>query len=172
MAVATIEAVRQSDAVQLVLSGEWTLATLPQPISGLEASPARAGDQASPQWDYAAGLPPRQRRRDPALARLGTAVAGLAGRLFRPTERSLERVAAIHVAVDPGQPARSAEPLAWIVALGRLALSCWPATSRRWSPWSANWCWTSPHLCAFTRGTSPGGSSRPTFTRAVPRPYR
>ena len=38
-------------------------------------------------------------------------------------------------------------------------------------PWSANWCWTSLTSVA-NRGTSPGGSSRPTSTKAVPRPCR
>jgi phospholipid/cholesterol/gamma-HCH transport system permease protein len=36
MTVATIEALSQADGVQVRLSGDWTLVTLPPPISGLE----------------------------------------------------------------------------------------------------------------------------------------
>jgi phospholipid/cholesterol/gamma-HCH transport system permease protein len=119
MAVATIEAVRQSDAVQLVLSGEWTLATMPQPISGFEL---RLRDLAisKPGWDLAVDLPPRQRGRDPALARLGAAVAGLSGGVFRaPGAPRAGRGSA----PTSSQSNRQSHPLAWITVPGRLALS-------------------------------------------------
>jgi phospholipid/cholesterol/gamma-HCH transport system permease protein len=119
MAVATIEAVRQSDAVQLVLSGEWTLATMPQPISGFELASARSGDQQA-RVGLAVDLPPRQRGRDPALARVGAAVAGLSGGVFRaPSAPGAGR------GCRPRPPARAIgmEPLAWLTVPGGLALS-------------------------------------------------
>ena len=118
MAVATIEAVRQSDAVQLVLSGEWTLATMPQPISGFEL---RLRDLAisKPGWD----LRP--------ISRLDSAGAILLWRAWGRQWPASLAVSSGHRAlleraegISPDlQPEPSAEPLAWITVPGRLALS-------------------------------------------------
>jgi phospholipid/cholesterol/gamma-HCH transport system permease protein len=128
MAVATIEAVRQSDAVQLVLSGEWTLATMPQPISGFEL---RLRDLAisKPGWDLR------------SISRLDSAGAILLWRAWgRQWPASLAVSSGAPGAPRAGrgdrpdlQPEPSAEPLAWLTVPGRLA--CPLATIwRRWLP--------------------------------------
>ena len=113
-----IETVAQADTRRVVLSGEWTLTTLAQPISELEArlSALTAGN---PQWDMR------------PISRLDSTGAILLWRAWgrrwpaslaiSPAQRApLERVAAIHVAVDPGRPP---DRLAAVVALGRLTLT-------------------------------------------------
>lgn len=118
MSVARIDTVRQADAVQLVLSGDWTLATMPQPVSRFERDLHELGG-GNPVWDLR------------SIARMDSAGGILLWRAWgrrwpasleiSPRHRLLiERVEAIR---GDGEPVRSKEPLAWLVAIGRLVLA-------------------------------------------------
>jgi phospholipid/cholesterol/gamma-HCH transport system permease protein len=113
MTVATIEAVSQADGVQVRLSGDWTLVTLPPPISGLEL---RLRDLAAGNayWDLQ------------AIERMDSAGAILLWRAWgrqwpaslavsRAHRSLLERVEAIRADVEPERPSAS---WAWIRLLG------------------------------------------------------
>jgi phospholipid/cholesterol/gamma-HCH transport system permease protein len=113
MTVATIEALSQADGVQVRLSGDWTLVTLPPPISGLEL---RLRDLAAGNayWDLQ------------AIERMDSAGAILLWRSWgrqwpaslavsRAHRSLLERVEAIRADVEPERPSAS---WAWIRLLG------------------------------------------------------
>jgi phospholipid/cholesterol/gamma-HCH transport system permease protein len=129
MAVATIEAVRQSDAVQLVLSGEWTLATMPQPISGFEL---RLRDLAisKPGWDLR------------SISRLDSAGAILLWRAWGRQWPASLAVSSGHRAllerVEAVSPDLQPEQSAWSHWPGSLFLADWPCPLatiwRRWLP--------------------------------------
>ncbi|KFB67558.1 MlaE family lipid ABC transporter permease subunit [Candidatus Accumulibacter vicinus] len=118
MAVAAIESVKQADQERLVLSGDWTLATLPAPISALER---RLCDLAAshPGWDLL------------SVTRLDSAGAILLWRAWgrqwpavlaiSPGHRALlERIDAIRVDVQSALPKQSqSQPLTWLLALGQ-----------------------------------------------------
>jgi hypothetical protein len=100
-----------------VLSGDWTLATLPQPISGFERR-LRDLVVSHPGWDLRIDRAPGQRRRDPAVARLGTAVAGR-WRFLHSTGRfsNVSRQSA-----SMSSRSRRHQSLAWLLALGQRSL--------------------------------------------------
>lgn len=117
-ALATIETVRQAGTVQVVLSGDWTLATMPQPIARLELRLREAGAGQS-GWDLR------------SISRLDSAGAIVLWRAWGrrwPASLAvsaahrllLERVEAIAVDRDS---ARSTDPLAWVLLPGRLMLA-------------------------------------------------
>ena len=117
MAVAAIESVQRADQEQLVLSGDWTLATLPQPIAGFERR-LRDLVVSHPGWDLR------------MIARLDSAGAILLWRAWgrqwpeslaiSPQHRALlERVEAIRVDFEPEPQTPS---LAWLLALGQRSL--------------------------------------------------
>ncbi len=124
MAVAAIESVQRADQEQLVLSGDWTLATLPQPIAGFERR-LRDLVVSHPGWDLR------------MIARLDSAGAILLWRAWgrqwpeslaiSPQHRALlERVEAIRADVEPERPS----PWAWPMA----ALPWRPAVAGRRQP--------------------------------------
>ncbi|WP_299072405.1 ABC transporter permease [Accumulibacter sp.] len=117
MAVASIETVHRANSLQVQLAGDWTLATLPQPISRFEA---RLRELASREaaWDML------------SIARLDSAAAVVLWRswgrrwpaslaLSGEHRLLLERVEAIPADL----PARPSERLGWLLVPGRLALA-------------------------------------------------
>ncbi len=118
MTVATIEIVERAGTQQVQLAGDWTLATMPPPVSRLELRLRDLG-AGNPGWDLR------------SISRLDSAAAIVLWRAWgrqwpaalavSPQHRLLfERVETI--AAD-GAPAPARESLAWILALGRLTLS-------------------------------------------------
>ncbi len=119
MAVAAIATVERADTVQVVLSGDWTLATMPQPIAGLER---RLHELAAghPGWDLQ------------SISRLDSAGAIVLwhawGRQWprslalAPQHRSLlQRVEAIRVEVEPQRP-KPKPSTAGLLAVGQRSL--------------------------------------------------
>lgn len=95
MAAATIDVVDKTGVRQLVLAGDWRLATMPQPIAEFELH-LRQLAAGNPDWEL----------RSISLSAEHRAL--------------LERVASI--AREPEAPA-ARDPLAWITALGQLSLA-------------------------------------------------
>ena len=123
MAVAAIESVKQADQERLVLSGDWTLATLPQPISAFERCLCDLAAR-HPGWDLR------------SITRLDSAGAILLWRAWgrqwpavlaiSPGHRALlGRIEGVRVDVEPVLPKQS-RLLAWLLALGQ---GSWVAAS-------------------------------------------
>jgi len=117
MAAASIETVQRANSLHVQLAGDWTLATLPQPISHFEA---RLRELASREagWDLQ------------SITRLDSAAAIVLWRswgrrwpaslaLSGEHRLLLERVEAIPAEL-PGRPS---ERLGWLLVPGRLALA-------------------------------------------------
>ncbi|MEF8753475.1 MAG: ABC transporter permease [Accumulibacter sp.] len=119
MTAATIDVVDEAGVRQLVLAGDWRLATMPQPIAAFELRVRQLGT-GNPAWDLH------------LVSRLDSAGATLLWRawgrqwpssLILSVEHRalLERVAEISRDVEAPPAARDA--LAWIAALGQLSLA-------------------------------------------------
>ncbi|WP_300341958.1 ABC transporter permease [Accumulibacter sp.] len=118
MTAASIATVRQASSEQVLLAGDWTLATMPQPISTLELR-LRELAAGNPQWDLQ------------AIARMDSAGGILLWRAWgrqwpaslaiSPGHHSLiERVGRVP---GDGQPVRSPKRLAVLLTIGGLALA-------------------------------------------------
>jgi len=117
MSQATIETQPRIDSLRVLLAGDWTLATLPQPIAGFELR-LRELARADPGWDLL------------AITRLDSVGAILLWRSWGRRWPSSLAVSDSHrsllarvEAIQPAPPVPAREPLAWLVVPGRLSLT-------------------------------------------------
>ncbi len=116
MAQATVETRQRLDSVQIVLAGDWTLATLPQPISSVEQR-LRDLARVDPGWDLR------------AISRLDSVGAVLLWRSWGRRWPSSLAVSGTHrgllervEAIQPESSLPTRDALAWLLVPGRLSL--------------------------------------------------